>query len=225
MEQAKVGKKVEGKNKEYTKNGTAVIPVGFAIVPGKDDVSEGLVISDNEEDTESDSNHIVANGNQFVWVPVSKENFETEFVRHDFGDQNIADEDFVTNTAAHNKYYEPDPKTIDTEYTSPETLREVKEMYESVKANGGFYIGRYEAGEEGGVYDEEEEKWITKPIKVVCRKLATVYNSIMWGNSMNDEKGGAVELSRNFAGQNHYTNVKSTLCYGVQWDAVMRWIS
>ena len=36
---------------------------------------------------------------------------------------------------------------------------------------------------------------------------------------MTDEKGGAVETARGM-----YPG-KSTLCYGVQWDAVMRWIS
>ena len=46
------GEIVTGENKEYTKNGTAVIPEGFAIVPGCDDVSEGLVISDDAGDTE-----------------------------------------------------------------------------------------------------------------------------------------------------------------------------
>ena len=46
------GEIVTGKNEKYTKNGTAVIPVGFAIVPELDDVSEGLVISDVANDTE-----------------------------------------------------------------------------------------------------------------------------------------------------------------------------
>ena len=71
-EKAKVGEIVREKNKEYINNGTAIIPVGFMIVPGADDVSKGLVISDNSEDTEEDSNNIVAKGNQFVWVPVDK---------------------------------------------------------------------------------------------------------------------------------------------------------
>ena len=62
-----------------------MIPVGFAIVPGLDDVSEGLVISDDPDDTEEEPDEIVANGNQFVWVPVSKENFAREFVREHFG--------------------------------------------------------------------------------------------------------------------------------------------
>ena len=44
---------VANKNKEYVdKNGDkAIIPAGFIIVPGKDVISEGLVISDNATDT------------------------------------------------------------------------------------------------------------------------------------------------------------------------------
>ena len=219
VEEAKVGEKVTGENKEYTKDGkTAVIPVGFAIVPGCDNIDEGLVISDKEGDTESDSSHIVAEGNQFVWVPVSKENFEEEFVRHDYSKDNIAYANFVTDTAEDYKYYEPNPQTTDTTYTTKETLDEVKKIYESVEKNGGFYIGRYEAGTTAtsgeGIRGE-----------MVCKKGVTVYNYISWGNSMKEEKGGAVEVARGFAEGKGYTNVTSTLCYGVQWDAVMRWIN
>lgn len=67
IKEAIPGKIVIGeRNKEYTKNGKAIIPVSFMIVPGLDDVSEGLVISDDAEDTELDSNNKVAKGNQFV---------------------------------------------------------------------------------------------------------------------------------------------------------------
>ena len=48
---AKVGEIVTGESKEYEKNGTAIIPPGFAIKPGCDDVSQGLVISDVANDT------------------------------------------------------------------------------------------------------------------------------------------------------------------------------
>ena len=35
---------------------------------------------------------------------------------------------------------------------------------------------------------------------------------------------GEVELARNFGIKNGYKTVTSTLCYGVQWDAVLTWI-
>ncbi len=194
IKQAKVGEKVEGENKEYTNEGTAVIPVGFAIVPNLDNVSEGLVISDVANDKNDE-------GNQFVWVPV--EDF-SEFVRYDFQNDKALNDNFT----------EPTPDNIDKTITGEETIDEVKKMYASVKENGGFYIGRYEAGK-----DDEN--------KSVCKKRKTVCINIKWGNSMTDETGGAVEEARNFV-EETYTDkvgVTSTLVYGVQWDAVMRWIS
>ena len=51
-----------------------------------------------------------------------------------------------------------------------------------------------------------------------------MYNYVKWGNAMNDETGGAVELSKGFAEANGYTSVTSTLIYGVEWDAIMNFI-
>ena len=188
-EQAVVGQivPVGGGNKPYTNNGTAIIPEGFAIVPGLDNVGEGLVISDVANDTEN-------TGNQFVWVPV--ENF-SEFKRYDF--QN--------NKELSNNYTEESGDGVTTG-------TEAQDMYKSVNDNKGFYIGRYEAGKDK-----------TDATKAVSQKGVNVYNGIKWGNSMTDETGGAVEKARNFDTQSGHTNVTSTLVYGVQWDAVMRWLS
>ena len=194
--EAVVGEIVTGGNKLYTNNGTAVIPEGFAIVPGFDNVEEGLVISDVENDTGNI-------GNQFVWVPV--ENFN-DFVRYDFGSQGIKEEDFINTEPTDNKYYEPRADGISTG-------TEVEDLYKSVKDNKGFYIGRYEAGNDG--LDN-----------VICKKGVNVYNNIGWNDDgkVETETGGAVEKARKFSVQNNYTNVISTLIYGVQWDAVMRWL-
>ena len=202
--EAVVGEIVTGGNKPYTNNGTAIIPEGFMIVPGLDNVEEGLVISDNPTDTEEDSSNIVAEGNQFVWVPVP--DFD-EFKRHDFGNQGIPDENFVTDIdeLIENKYYEPTADGISN-------TTEVEKMYKSVKDNKGFYIGRYEAGNDGAD-------------NAISKKNQNPYVKIKWGNSSSDETGGAVEKARNFDTQNGHTNVSSTLLYSVQWDAVMRWLS
>ena len=57
---------------------TAYIPNGFYVVPGKENIAEGLVISDNEEDTEIDGETNDAKGNQFVWKAVEKAVAEKE---------------------------------------------------------------------------------------------------------------------------------------------------
>ena len=87
-------------------------------------------------------------------------------------------------------------------------------MYASVQRNGGFYVGRYEAGNESG--------------NVVIKQGAGVYNNVTWSKNetMNEEEpvegtednpDGAIELARNFDTENNYTSVTSTLIYGVQW--------
>ena len=106
-------------NKTYTKNGTAVIPVGFAIVPGLDDISEGLVISDVANDTENI-------GNQFVWIPVTD---DTPYER------NTSYKDTGVSSKAYN----------DTGYL-PDGITDEETAVRSAK---GFYISRYEAGKEG----------------------------------------------------------------------------
>ena len=186
-EQAVVGQivPVGGGNKPYTNNGTAIIPEGFAIVPGLDNVGEGLVISDVANDTEN-------TGNQFVWVPV--ETF-SEFVRYDF----------KNNKELSGSYTEESGDGVSTG-------TEAQDMYKSVNDNKGFYIGRYEAGKDK-----------TDATKAVSQKGVNVYNNIPWKNVR--ETIGAVEKARNFDIQSGHTNVTSTLVYGVQWDAVMRWLS
>ena len=116
---AKVGEIVTGENKEYTNNGTAIIPVGFAIKPGCDDIENGLVISDVANDVND-------TGNQFVWIPVAD---ETPYVRN---------KTFIDTSISATSYDFPNylPEGI----TNEEYL---------VRKSKGFYISRYEAGKEG----------------------------------------------------------------------------
>ena len=190
---------------------TITIPARFAVskIDGENTIKDGLVIIDSNE-------------NEFVWVPVNKENFETEFIRYDFGIQGITD--IINTQPTAGKYFETTPENI--QYTTTETAKEVKQMYNSIKENAGFYIARYESGNEGGSFNETTKQWEGNG-KVVSKKNSNVWNYIRWSNSNDilDEKGGAVEKSREFAKINNYTSVASTLCYGVQWDAIMRWIN
>lgn len=195
-EVAKKGEKYNENRVYKDKTGIAVIPDGFAIVKDADSIENGLVISDIENDNMNND----MGGNQFVWIPV--ENFE-EFIRKDYGNQKISDSDFIDTKPTTNKYYEPNGKNTNNE--TEKTAKEVKLMYDSVRKNKGFYIARFEAGNENDI--------------AVSKKNIKVYNNIKWGNSATDETGGAVEKSRQM-----YSG-KSTLCYGVQWDAVMKWIS
>ncbi len=197
-------KKDEMKNKTENSDltvtdGTVKIPAGFKVAEDSGTtIDEGIVIEDSKQ-------------NQFVWVPVSKENFESEFVRRAGCYNGRFDDDF------------PDCGESDATGTNAKvtetatTQQEARDMYASVKKNEGFYIGRYEAGKDTDG-------------KVVVQKNANVYNNISWSSTgeMQESEtattGGAVELSRNFAKENKYKTVQSTLIYGVQWDAVMNWM-
>jgi len=210
-EQAKVGELVTGKNKPYTKNGTAVIPVGFAIVPGLDDISQGLVISDVANDTAN-------TGNQFVWIPVDRTTFATKFKRT-VGYYNGSLDSILSS------YGEADATGVNSDTTEDvSVVNEAIDMHASVKANGGFYIGRYEAGTTATI-------GTGKRGDIVVKKGATVYNNIGWSNSddMTNVVGGAVEVSRGMytdkkTSNNEDYGVVSTLCYSVQWDAALNFI-
>ena len=145
-------------------------------------------------DVKGDDLENTKQGNQFVWVPV--ENFE-EFVRQDFKEE-IPNGDFITTQATNGKYYE-------SVANGKDEGTQVEEMYKSVKTNKGFYIARFEAGEIAS-----------------SKKGVTPKTNIKWGATTQDSTEGAVELAEKFASDQGYTSVKSTLCYGVQWDAVMR---
>ena len=148
------GETATGGNKTYSDgtsntNNTAVIPEGWTVskINTETTVESGLVIYDlngatlSDSDLSADTNtngilDVQENYNQFVWVPVPT---FSEFVRHNFGNQSIADSDFINTEPTDDKYYEPTADGV-------ANTTEVEKMYKSVKDNGGFYIARYEAG-------------------------------------------------------------------------------
>ena len=121
--------------------------------------------------------------------------------------------------------------TLDTEYTEnaendPTGL--YTSMVSSVNTYGGFYIGRYEAGSTENRYETREDE------TVLVQKGAYPYNYVGWGSSMTNYEDevipwgtsyghGAVYLSLHMY-DDQKVGVQSTLCYGVQWDAVLRFV-
>ena len=186
---------------------TIPLPIDFNYVGGTK--TEGVVISDAPNDNMDNT----AGGNQFVWVPVDDyDDFQRQAGYNSLGKPETwpskcgeADSTGVNQYLANNGMQE-------TDTTKEESIA----MYESVRTYGGFYIGRFEAGQEDG--------------NLVVKKGKAVYNEIPWsanGSNMQETTGttgGAVELSRNF--DSRYTNqsVISTLCYSVQWDATLNFI-
>ncbi len=163
---------------------TPVIPAGFEYLEGT--VDTGYVII-NETD-----------GNEFVWVPV--EDF-SQFKRGSF-----------ESTELSSSYTEP--LNYNGTTASQSEKDEYNAMYASVEKYGGFYIGRYEASNNGsGVAQSKKDQpsWV----------------NIKWGNSMTNLNGGAVEKARAVYPDSiskQEGEAVSTLIYGVQWDATVRWL-
>ena len=184
------------------------IPDGFYYVGGSKE--EGIVISDSAEDENKGTSWEVAKtlkGNQFVWVPVED------------------DSAFKT----YKGYYDGNIDSMLSDCKEPyedgyvNEVDEYNAMKKSVLEHDGFYVGRYEAGT-ANAEERAEESGITDD--VVVKQGANVYNYIGWSDSddIKDETGGAVQKAKEFASENNYTSVISTLIYGVQWDAIMAWI-
>jgi len=155
-------------------------------------------------------------GNQFVWIPVSG---EADLERTNFDSNGQP----TTNAPALGydvtDCSEPYANGYSTEAIEYNTMRTQVLKY------GGFYIGRFEAGVNSINLRTAE----TTAQTVVCKRGVAPYNYVPWGKTMNDasevaEASGAVYLAKNFATQEGYTSVTSTLCYGCQWDALCRYI-
>ncbi len=221
---------------------TVPVPKGYTAskVTGETTVEDGFVIYEGEEvvnDTNKDTAQTTRN--QFVWVPVANPNemYGTDkdgkkwgklydFSAGGITPYNWTEEDGVmsiTATSSFDSYREPDvvtgsdgtpsydadntnlqqagldvSATADTFKTQLET--EFNNMIASVEKYGGFYIGRYETGN-------------LSQAEAVVVKNNTDIASQTWYTMYNKSKGVAAS-----------SNVTTSMIWGCQWDAVMRWM-
>lgn len=193
-------------NAKYTdsEDTTVTIPKGFKVSDvasdgssdGEQTVSTGLVIQDKDK-------------NEFVWVPV---NYTATGTLDDDG-LDTGFKDTFKRSTTDSKYTEPYGSGYDGEDI------EYLKMMKSVQENKGFYIGRYEAGT-----TDKRTKETTGISKVVVKRDAYPYIYVKWGEGMATVgEEGAVYLSKNMYSANEI-GATSTLCYGVQWDAIMKFV-
>lgn len=190
-----------------------VIPEGFRHVEGE--VETGYVI----EDTTTYSTR----GSQFVWIPVPS---IQDFTRQ------IPTYNDATRTLDWNKK--------STDYKESEVTEEYLAMKKSVAKYGGFYLARYEAGiatsmPQTPLTTNSTATYATGDYKPVSTKNAIVWNYISWGGNRSnsaddgyagsDASNGAVKVARAMYPETEPTGVVSTLIYGVQWDATMKYLS
>ncbi len=142
-------------------------------------------------------------GNQFVWIPVENMNI------------------FKTTDWQKNEPKE----TIDSTYKEPnkEDEEEYYKMYYKVKKYGGFYVGRYETGD---LTAEEQRDTTRNSDSIGIKKYLNVYNYVPFKLSTINKREviGAKELAIKFKEQNEYKTVQTSVMYGVQWDAMLRFI-
>ena len=147
------------KNKELkdAKNNKIVIPAGFKVTNDATTVDKGIVVED--------ATGKATNGSQFVWVPVGT----------------ITKADGSTTTINLDRYTfdsngTPTPqgeKVVENYYSETASkgntvAKSITNFKSSVAANGGYYIGRYEARQKNGQITEVKTDTvcnnITQPI-------------------------------------------------------------
>ena len=214
------------------------VPKGYTAssVATENTVVDGFVIYEGEEEV-NDTNKDTAQTtkNQFVWVPVENpsEMYGTDengkkwgklynFASTGITPRNWTEQDGVMSITSATSNREPDVVTgsdgiqcdavssnlqqagLDASATA-ETFKtqlesEFNSMIESVEKYGGFYIGRYETGN------------LSQTEAVVVKNNEDINNQT-WYTLYNKSKGVAVN-----------SNVTTTMIWGCQWDAVLRWM-
>ena len=217
---------------------TVPVPKGYTAskVTGETTVEDGFVIYEGEEEV-NDANKDTAQTtrNQFVWVPVANpsemygrdENCKKWGKLYKFDEEGITplnwtEQDGVMTITSATGYREPDVVTgrYGTSYDADNTNlqqagldasatadtfkaqleTEFNSMIASVEKYGGFYIGRYETGN-------------LSQIEASIVKNNNDINKQTWYSMYNKSK----ELAAN-------SNVSTTIIWGCQWDAVLRWM-
>ena len=157
--------KFEKNTELHDKNGAKIIvPAGFKVVNTDDlTVEKGIVIEDSK-------------GNQYVWIPCTTEDSKSQlqfkrtewWVEDDGGAK--ASKDELTLTCPEN--YSDNGLTY---AVVNEIVAQIKAEKYSVRRNGGYYIGRYEVGDENGT--------------AVIKADKTPMANIIWSTAYSKAKG------------------------------------
>lgn len=182
---------------------TFVVPAGFKVTDDANNVTEGIVIQDKDE-------------NEFVWIPVgikkkSNPNETITLGRYTF-DSNGNPSAFSGNIV------EEDSMDIANLKNLGNTIaKNINEFITKTNENGGFFIGRYEARIEGYTGSvsidntNEVASWTGyNGGKLVEKSNAQVFNYIT--------QNKAAELSRNMYNNNYF---ESDLINSYAWDTAI----
>ena len=161
------------------------------------DLSTGLVIKDS-------------NDNEYVWVEVPRTIYDNTTYNNNGAKKPSNSEDY-TNIEACLKVYTADYANSSHSDTNSNFTVQYKAMLKSVYTNGGFWIGRYEAGLEGDT-PRTSHVAISASDKAVIKPNMYPYNYVT-----RDE-------AQTLAQKMDYGDCKGSLIFGIQWDLVLKYI-
>ena len=217
------GQKITGTYMKGIKDWVEGVPIpdGFYYVGGTKDT--GIIISDSPDDENKGEDYSTSSfkGNQFVWVPVENPDalFKTSetvkltgvttttdiyskltirsgdsYTAGAPGTTNVREPDVLSSLDTSSSYYSI-LNFGSTKEMADSFVAEYKAMADSIKKYNGFYIGRYELTANG-------EKKGASLTNTNWYNLYKACQNVVQGKE----------------------NVKSTMIYGVQWDATMDWL-
>ena len=165
------------------------------------DLATGLVIKDS-------------NDNEYVWVEVPTTIYDNTTYNNNGAKkpQNADEWEKIRDclkayTADYSSSSYKDTDTDGTTYAD-----DYKNMLKSVYTNGGFWIGRYEAGLEEGKNPRTSYVAISASDKAVIKPNMYPYNYVT-----RDE-------AQTLAQKMDYGDCKGSLIFGIQWDLVLKYI-
>ena len=183
-------------------------------------IDTGLVIQD-------------ANGNEYVWVVVPKSLYNNTAYNSNNAKKPSSSTDYANieyclqqytatyrNGTSYSDVYYPDDKNVGwfADETAYNNLK--NSMLKSVYENGGFYVGRYEAGIEttgtnrtSNTDKNSEGKYITPSTTPVSKADAYPYTYV------------TRTQAQNLASNVNSGTKTSSLMFGVQWDLVLAFMS
>ena len=169
-----------------------IVPAGFKITTDATHVTEGIVIEDVSANNETSI------GNQFVWIPVG--NIKTSVTdtvgttitlgRYSWSEstatlvQPIEKDSTKSSTSeveiasGDNSYTELQPTATGKGPNGNAIARNINDFYISASTNGGYYIGRYEAGDSDATVERVGTDGTSTPGTLVCKSNQYVYNWI-----------------------------------------------
>ena len=145
-----------------------VVPAGFKIINPDEDVTKGIIIQDVQAKNDS------SKGNEFVWIPVGKVYIDVSgtYKEIKFG-RYIWDEEGTPILIQEARDYLSEKELKENgneEYSFKELLKttqsdntkakDIESFILNTLENGGFYIGRYEAGDPTATTDRNRQSQV-----------------------------------------------------------------